>query len=131
MEAREMRACVESALEGMVGWYVFPNSRKVKAITVIKAFETFPPDGTQIQGLEIVIPYPRPITQALLDSYRVEKEWTIHLKQWDRAKSMREVLPKILTLNGIKKTLSIPADEQLGTPEILTITLSEFESLGS
>ncbi|MBD2005610.1 MULTISPECIES: hypothetical protein [Cyanophyceae] len=131
MEAREMRSLVESALEGMLGWYVFPNGRKVKAIAVIKAFETFPPDGTQIQGLEIVIPYPRPITQALLDCYRVENEWTIHIKQWDRGKSMREVLPKILSLNGIKKTLLIPADDQMGTPEILTITLSEFEGLGS
>ncbi|MEW5857378.1 MAG: hypothetical protein AB1861_08355 [Cyanobacteriota bacterium] len=131
MEARELRSLVEEGLGKLIGTYILPNGRKVKAIAVLKAFETYPPQGTEIQGLEAVITYPRPITQPLLDSYRVELEWTIHLKQWDKTKSLKEALPKILTLSGIKQTLPVPADERLGTPEMLTIILSEFERLGS
>lgn len=131
MDAKWLRSQIEQGLGKLIGVYTLPNNRKVKAIAVLKSYETYPPDGTQIEGLEIVIFYPVPLVQAMLCDYRIENEWTIHLKQWDKAKHLHEASRQILKVLGdevvVKQTLFTPPMESMGLPEMLQIKLSTFE----
>lgn len=130
MDVRYLRSQIEAALDGLIGTYILPNGRKVSSVAVLKRpDENFPPDGTQIKGLEVVIVYPRPITQQQLSQYRIEWQWQVYLKQWDLKESIHPAFRQILTLPGITQTLLIPAQESLGTPETISIIISDYEAV--
>ena len=131
MEPKELRSLLEETLTGLLGTYTFANRRKASAIAVIQSYEVYPPPGTDIQGLEVIIYCPTGTPQATLNGYRVENNWSIHLKAWDK-KSLQPALHRLLALDQlhIKQTIPIAANEILGIPEMMTLTINEFVRVG-
>lgn len=157
---RQLRQALEQTLDELIGTYTLPKGyvveeienqlvlrpspkdverRRIKAIATIKSVtgssgdEMFPPSGTDVEGMEVVLFYPIEIPMQLLDGYRVELEWTVHLKLWDRSKSFYRVMNRLFEMNSlnIKQVLPIPPDKRLGIPEMRQILISSFLRIGS
>jgi hypothetical protein len=130
---RSLRGKLESKFDGLIGLYKLPNvERKIKAVAVLNDAEDeqFPPDGTEIEGLEIVIRCPARIPQPMLSGYQVELEWTVHLKQWDRSKSLDSLYERIFKLENVKQVLPVPASTKLGIPRMVQVLIHEFMGMG-
>lgn len=131
MTGLELRQQIETALAGLLGTYKLPNGAVTPAIAVLKSYDVYPPEGTTITGLEVVILYPTASPAATFESYKVQQEWTVYLKQWDRKKSLHEAVARLFNIKSyIKKTISIPPSESLGIPETVAATVCEFVKMG-
>lgn len=87
-ETISLRSLFLDALGANLGRYFFPNRpTPVPAIAVIpdKVYgNDYPPEGTVISGIEVLIikPFPSAIERLSFDSYRPYK-WDIQVRQWD------------------------------------------------
>ena len=83
MDAKELRDRLKVVLEGFIGTYRFPNGQETQAIA-IDYNATYPPPGTVIEGLEVVI-IPRSFLgiSGLLGSKLATYQTDVLLKQWD------------------------------------------------
>jgi hypothetical protein len=83
MDAKELRDRLKVVLNGYLGTYRFPNGQETQAIS-IDYNATYPPPGTVIEGLEVVI-IPRSSLgiSGLLGSKLATYQTDVILKQWD------------------------------------------------
>lgn len=130
----ELRAIVSTSLEPLLGQYKFSNGETVPAISVTKDNgEIYPPEGTKIIGLEVVIQTPTLNPTPMLQGYKVKREWTVYLKQWEKGKDLEKALEKLLSAELddfiIDKTIHIPANYQLGVPLGTTIRIHRYALL--
>lgn len=131
MNAIELRSQIELALSGMIGSYRLPNGMVTPAIAVLKSYDVYPPEGTKITGLEVVIMYPTALPTATFEGYKVERNWTVYLKQWDRQGSLIDVVRSFFSIPSfVKKLIFVPPSESLGIPEMVTATVCEFSREG-
>lgn len=83
MDAKELRDRLKVVLNGYLGTYRFPNGQETEAIA-IDYNATYPPPGTVIEGLEVVI-VPRSSLgiSGLIGGKSVTYQADVILKQWD------------------------------------------------
>lgn len=83
MDAKELRDRLKVVLEGFIGTYRFPNGQETQAIA-IDYNSTYPPPGTVIEGLEVVI-IPRSSLgiSGLIGGKLATYQADVILKQWD------------------------------------------------
>lgn len=131
LDVRSLRTQIESALSDLLGTYTFVNGRTTPAFGVIKGNEVYPPDGTTIKGLEAILFYPALDPMATLTGYRVKQKWTLHLKQWERGKSVNPACDRILANSEIlvEQIIPMPAQERLGIPEGAQIKIRQFQQV--
>lgn len=129
--ALQLRQTIEDAIADLIGTYTFTTGQSTPATAVLRGGEQFPPPGTVVEGLEVVIFYPELTPGDLLGGYVVENQWTIHLKQWDESKTTNEAFRGILSAIGnVKSSIKVPANKERNIPEMVRIVLHDFESIG-
>ncbi|QSJ14598.1 hypothetical protein JYQ62_22120 [Nostoc sp. UHCC 0702] len=135
-DALLLRSIVTSALAGFLGTYTFTNGQSVVALAVIaNNGEIYPPEGTKVSGLEIVIYHPYLSPKPLLQGHKVKETWVIHLKQWQQGKGVQEALRAFLSSNLsdfiTEEIAEVPADVRMGIPAGAQIKLFKFVILGA
>ncbi|MBD2570055.1 hypothetical protein [Anabaena lutea] len=130
-DALELREFVYISLASLLGIYKFTDGTQTPAIAVISGNgELYPPEGTQVTGLEVVIFTPTLAPAALLQGYKVKEQWVIHLKQWTVGMSVQLALDSLLSaeLEGfvISQIVEIPADYRMGIPAGAQVKLDKF-----
>lgn len=89
--ALTLRSHLTSILTTHIGTYTFQSGATSDAIAVLPDNQhgySYPPPGTNVVGIEVVIIRPTPTTSLRLTGYASRKTWEIHLKQWDRSKNL-------------------------------------------
>lgn len=130
IEVRELRTILEACLSDLLGRYRFANGRPSPAFGVIKGNETYPPDGTDIIGLEAILFYPTIEASPTLTGYKVRQNWTLHLKQWQPGQSVNPAIERVLQSPDIlvQRVIRVPAQERLGIPEGAQIQIQQFQA---
>ena len=127
---KHLRDAIAFALGDEIGTYKFANGQTVQAIAVLSGGEIYPPAGTSVEGLEVVIFYPYLRLEGLLGGYAVENEWTIHLKQWDSSKNAIGASKKVLAaLGNVKSMTKVTANKERGIPEMVQLKIHDFEAI--
>lgn len=113
--------CLDN-LGNLLGSYTLPSGVVEKAIAVNPSIanQVYPPDGTNVSGLECQIYLPFTEANSLIDSVAVKDTWSIYLKQWDLDKTTLQGMICILknfpyTLKG---TYRNPPNRAMNQPEI-------------
>ena len=89
--AQSLRSHLSEILQGQFGTYNFTTGASTMALAVLpdsSSGYSYPPPGTKMSGLEVVIIRPAPTTSMRLTGYASRKTWEIHLKQWDKSKNL-------------------------------------------
>ena len=81
----EIRSYCLERLDDCLGTYYLPNHRQEKAIAVNRSItnQTYPPEGTNVQGLECQIYLPYIAANSIIEGVAMQSNWCIYLKQWD------------------------------------------------
>lgn len=89
MDALSLRNQLQMLLDGQIGHYTLSNGQRVLAIAVLPDPEVryaYPPPGTAIEGLEVVIMQPFAQFTPLLGNQGMQPAtWEIRLKRWEGA----------------------------------------------
>jgi hypothetical protein len=91
----------------------------------------YPPSGTKVEGLEVILQLPYPQFMPLMGNNGVTRKWQILLKQWDSSKNLIEALEAIVKANFdlfIGKIVVVPPNEALGTIEQARIELLDYST---
>lgn len=134
IEAINLRNDILAILANKLGEYTFPNGAKTKAIATLPDPQLgyqYPPNGTKISGLEIVIKRPYPEAKGNLGGDRTSSyTWEIHLKQWDTQDSLIEAIGLLSgDLPGdylIERVSFMPPSEKLLTVEQCKVFIQEW-----
>jgi hypothetical protein len=121
-------------LQKSLGIYLFSDGSRSGAIAVLPDPDNgwnYPPQGTKVSGLEVIIKLPYPDLEANLGGDRAfEYSWEIHLKQWDSNKSLLEIIELLLTSLPSEYLLSgvtyIPVSDKLLAIEQCKFYLKEW-----
>ncbi|MBD2771138.1 hypothetical protein [Iningainema tapete] len=128
-----LRASIKIILESQIGTYQFRGGM-TEAIAILPDPQLgwqYPEQGTKVTGLEVVIKQPVPEVQSNIGGDRTkEYAWSIHLKQWDTTKSLRQAVDLLIdNLPGeyfIERVSMMPASDKLLTVEQCKIFLKEW-----
>jgi len=132
----ELREKIFTALTDVLGTYTFGNGGTTPALVVLSDNgELFPPENTQVEGLEVIIFSPNIKPDALLQGYKIREEWILHLKQWEVGEDVQAALDSLFEaeLEGfvITQVNYVPADYRMGIPLGAQVKLSRFLISGS
>lgn len=129
MDAKLLRSQIQEVTTGLIGSYTLPGGQVVPALAV-DTNGKYPPSGTKVEGLEIVIvpnisSNPRP---GIGNSRIWEYISRIYLKQWDGSGDTLGATEKIIPLLGNKIQVGprILPNDSIGNIESRTITFSSF-----
>ncbi len=134
-DALQLRTIIESALDTFLGTYTFQQGQTTKAVSVIaNNGEIEPPEGTKVEGLEVVIFLPEIAATTLLIGHKKRATWILHFKQWQQGKGVQDVLDSFLSVDLadfiVKSISEVPADIRLGIPAGAQIKLIKYSFLG-
>ncbi|WP_414755578.1 hypothetical protein [Anabaena sp. CCY 9910] len=134
IDALILRNDVFAILEDLLGTYTFDGGSTDKAIASLPDPDSgwnYPPQGTKVSGLEVVIKSPYPETKSNLGGDRTHSyTWEIHLKQWDTRSTLEGAI--FLLTNElpasylIERVSKIPPNNQLLTVEQCKIFIKEW-----
>lgn len=88
--AINLRETISNILTTHIGTYTF-SSGASQAIAILPDSQhgySYPPSGTKVSGVEVVIIRPVPTTALRLTGYASRRTWQIYLKQWDKSKNL-------------------------------------------
>lgn len=111
-------------LDGIIGTYTLLNGQTIPAIAVDQG--NYPPQGTQVSGLEVVIlPQADNAISPLLGGRMWEITSMVILKQWGEGTTL-EAMTKIIPLlgNQVQIGARVLPDGSLGNIETLKITFT-------
>lgn len=90
----------------------------------------YPPSGTSVEGIEIVVVRPYAEILNTLDNDRIiRNRWKITIKQWDVTRNLVDLVGRISDLMEIYLITSIkviPPDEQKGIVESINFDVLEY-----
>lgn len=131
MEIMELRSSLINLLSGILGTYKFPDRTTDSAISILPHKThgwNFPPSGTEVSGIEIIIVRPPPAIKELLGGRQKKYEWALTLKQWDGKGNLLEAIEKIT--DGLDYLLTsprlIPPNPALGSLESAKLEIIEY-----
>ncbi len=131
-----LRNDIETALEGLIGEYNFPDNGIDIAIACLPDPDVgwnYPPYGTKVAGtgIEVVIKRHYPDFTPLIGKERLHSSaWEVCVKQWDTDGSLQDVIEKLKNLPStykIDRTSLIPSNNQLLIIEQYKLFLNEWE----
>jgi hypothetical protein len=126
---QNLRTLILKATKDIIGKYTFANNQTIPAFAIDDNGK-YPPAGTKVEGLEIVIvPCVNSIYRpGLGNTQRWEYVSRVFLKQWNLDGDTIEATELIVPLLGNKVQVSprILPSESLGNIESRTITFSYF-----
>lgn len=102
--AQSLRSHLSEILQGKIGTYNFTTGASTMALAVLPdsiSGYSYPPTGTKVSGIEVVIIRPTPTTALRLTGYASRLTWEIHLKQWDRSKNLVQATEALI--DGLNK----------------------------
>lgn len=123
-----LRTRVLEATQKIIGKYTLSNNQILPALAIDDNGK-YPPAGTKVEGLEIVIiPCINSIYRPGVNSQRWEYVSRVLLKQWNLDGDTIEATEKIVPLLGNKVQVAprILPNESLGNIESRAITFSYF-----
>lgn len=135
-DALILREHIFNTLISQLGTYTFIDEfgaviGNAPALALIEGNgELYPPDGTRIEGLEVVIFFPAYSPKPLIQGYKVRQEWIVHLKQWTVGEGVQAALDSLLS-PGIPDFLinqinEVPADYKIGIPAGAQVKFNHF-----
>jgi hypothetical protein len=132
----DLRESIFAALGSILGTYTFGNGSVTPALAVLSENgELFPPENTQVEGLEVVIFRPTLVPSSLLQGYKIREEWILHLKQWEVGNGVQVALDSLFEadLEGfvISQVNEVPDDYTMGIPAGAQVKLSKFSISGA
>jgi len=137
MDIKALRQELEVVLQDLLGEYVLPNDQVIPAVAVLKNFEIYPPDGSTVSGLELVINENGDrIGSHRFENYGLEQQVTLYLKNWEKTWSASQNLKiatnKILQIRTlyVKRVMLLPLNEEMGSPEQVTLECLDFYTGG-
>lgn len=89
--ALSLRSHAKDILATHIGTYTFQSGTTTTALVVLPDPNygySYPPAGTKVTGIEVVIIRPTPTTSMRLTGYASRRTWQIYLKQWDKSKNL-------------------------------------------
>lgn len=130
--ALELRSLLGKILEGQIGTYTFVNGATAEAITVLpdpdKGYN-YPPSGTAVAGLELIIQQPYPEAALLLASgISSTQKWQIILKQWDSNSNLITATHTLMTELSypILKIVPVLPNEKYLTIEQVRVEIVDY-----
>lgn len=135
IDLTSLRETIETAIEDLLGEYVFTNVQRTKAIGLDMGGGNYPPKGTTAQGLECILLFrPEvPLRPLLGDAFEETYAVQILLRQWDAQETTLPACARILEAiatsewtvqaNSIRRVLPL---EKLGNVETLSITVTQM-----
>lgn len=132
--AMSLRSHLSEILSGKIGTYNFTTGASTMALAVLpdpNSGYSYPPVGTKVQGIEVVIIRPTPTTALRLTGYASRLTWEIHLKQWDRSKNLVQVTEVLIDgLNKLGYAFESPVhvlpNERTGGIESVRVAVYEY-----
>lgn len=133
IDALVLRSDIIALLGNLLGTYSFPdNGGTDHAIAVLPDADAgwnYPPSGTKITGVEVVIVRPYPGVSPLLGGDRTKTYvWHITLKQWSSASNLLAATEALV--NGLDYFISdpipAPPNAGLGILEQVKIDIAEY-----
>lgn len=132
--AINLRETISNILKGHIGTYTFSSGATALAIAILpdtKHGYSYPPTGTKVQGIEVVIIRPTPTTSLRLTGYASRLTWQIYLKQWDKSKNLvqvTEVLVQGLNKLGyaFESPIHVLPNERTGGIESVRVGVYEY-----
>lgn len=128
-----LRNDIITLLGNLLGTYTFPdNGGTDHAIAILPDADAgwnYPPSGTKIAGVEVVIVRPYPDASQLLGGDRMKTyTWSLTLKQWDSRGDLLDATESLV--NGldyfISKSIPAPSSAGLGSLEQVKIDITEY-----
>lgn len=129
MKISDLRDVIIARLDSLLGVYEIQGLGTVPAIAVDDS-NSYPPAGTVIHGLEVVLEPNIGLSQELLLTGRLwENSHRLTLKQWDRSGDTLEATRRVLPLLGNSVVIRprILANEELGAIESQEIEFNNPE----
>jgi hypothetical protein len=120
-----LKAQVIDVLDTLLGTYTLPNGDIVPAIAVDNG--NYPPQGTKVEGLEVVIvPQLDTVFSPMIDGREWKLTSVIVLKQWGVSGTTLGAMEKIIPLlgNQVKIGARVLPDNSLGNIETLKISFT-------
>lgn len=132
--ARELRSHITTILADYIGKYTWNGGSVATAVAILpdnKHGFSYPPPGTTVEGIEVVIIRPVPATKLLLSGYIGRATWEIYLKQWDRSANLIDATEKLIVgLNRLnyafESPVRVPPNERMNGLESVRTAVYEY-----
>lgn len=133
-ESLLLRKAIESSIETSIGEYHFATGKVCPAVALVRSLsQPYPPPGTKVFGLEVVILYPQITYIQNLGALIGELEWQIFFKQHDHIKSIADIvapaIAKICEIGQIWSSVSVAPNPAKQQPAMLVFSIKKFEGL--